>query len=117
MIPGIPAMAIGRNPWIAWGGTKLHAMSSELLDVSDLPASEIAERRLRLAVRWSRPRELVLRDTAYGPVISDASMFGGGNGRALALRWVGHRPSDELSALLAIHRAREWSEFRTAAER
>jgi len=116
MIPGIPAMAIGRNPWIAWGGTNLHAMSSELLDVSDLPASEITERRLRLAVRWSRPRELVLRDTAYGPVISDAAMFGGDKGRPLALRWIGHRPSDELSALLAINRARNWTEFRTAAE-
>jgi hypothetical protein len=116
MIPSIPIMAIGRNPWIAWGGTNLHAASSELFDVSELPASEIAERPVRIAVRWSRPRDIVLRDTAHGPIISDAPLFGGGDGRALALSWVGHRPSDEMSALLAINRARDWNEFRAAAE-
>jgi len=67
-------------------------------------------------VRWSRPREIVLRDTEYGPIISDASMFGGDKRRPLALRWVGHRSSDELTALLAINRARDWREFRAAAE-
>ena len=118
MIPGIPVMAIGRNPRIAWGGTNLHAISSELFDVSDLPASDISERRARIDVRWSRPREIVLRDTAYGPIISDAPLFGGGpDRRALALRWVGHLPSDEMSALLAINGARNWAEFRAAADR
>lgn len=116
MIPGIPVMAIGRNPSIAWGGTNLHAASSELFDVSDLPPSDITERRVRIAVRWSRSRDLVLRDTAYGPIISDAPLFGGGNGRPCALRWMGHQPSDELSALLAINRARDWTEFRAAAD-
>jgi penicillin amidase len=115
MIPGIPVMAIGRNPWIAWGGTNLHALSSELFDVSQLPASEISERRVRIAVRWSRPRDIVLRDTVHGPIISDASLFGGDQ-RALALRWVGHQSSDELSALLAINRARDWPEFHAAAK-
>jgi penicillin amidase len=115
MIPGIPVMAIGRNPRIAWGGTNLHALSSELFDVSELPASEISERRVRIAVRWSRPRDIVLRDTVHGPIISDAPMFRGDE-RALALRWVGHQPTDELSALLAINRARDWPEFRAAAD-
>src|SRR5436190_5977607 len=115
MIPGIPAMAIGRNPWIAWGGTNLHALSSELFDVSELPASEISERRVQICVRWSPPRDIVLRDTAHGPIISDAPLFGGDK-RRLALRWVGHQPSDELSALLAINRAHNWQEFRAAAE-
>ena len=115
MIPGIPVMAIGRNRWIAWGGTNLHALSSELFDVSELPAGEISERRVRIAVRWSRPRDIVLRDTVHGPIISDAPLFGGGK-RTFALRWVGHQPTDELSALLAINRARDWPEFRAAAE-
>jgi penicillin G amidase len=115
MIPGIPVMAIGRNPRIAWGGTNLHALSSELVDVSGLPASGIAERRVPLGVRWSGTRDIVLRDTAYGPIISDASLFGSATERPLALRWVGHLPSDEMSALLAINRARDWDEFRAAA--
>ncbi|HEX6441188.1 MAG TPA: penicillin acylase family protein [Stellaceae bacterium] len=115
MIPGIPVMAIGRNPYLAWGGTNLHAASSELFDVSDLPESEIVERRVRLRVRWSRPHDIVLRETAYGPIMSDAPLFGGGSGRKLALRWVGHHASDEISALLAINQARDGAEFRRAA--
>ena len=115
MIPGIPVMAIGRNPYLAWGGTNLHAASSELFDVSDLPASEIVKRRVRLTVRWSHPRDIVLRETAYGPIVSDAPLFGGGSGQRLALRWVGHHASDEISALLAINRARDGAEFRRAA--
>jgi penicillin amidase len=114
MIPGIPVMAIGRNSYLAWGGTNLHAASSDLFDVSDLPADEIAERRVRVAVRWSRSREIVLRETPYGPIVSDAPLFGGGAG-PLALRWVGHHPSDEIGALLAINRARDGAEFRQAA--
>jgi penicillin G amidase len=115
MIPGIPVMAIGRNSWIAWGGTNLHALSSELFDVSESPTGEISERRVHIAVRWSRPRDIVLRGTVHGPIISDAPLFGGDK-RTLALRWVGHQPTDELTALLAVNRARNWQEFRAAAE-
>jgi penicillin amidase len=114
MIPGIPAMAIGRNPGVAWGGTNLHAASSELFDVSGLPASEVNERRVELKVRWSRPQALVLRDTAYGPIVSDAPLFGGNFDSPVALRWVGHQPSDEIGALLAMNRARDGAAFRRA---
>jgi penicillin amidase len=113
MIPGIPVMAIGRNPWIAWGGTNLHAASSELFDAGAVAASSIIERRVRLKVRWSGEREVVLRETEHGPIISDAPVIGGD--RAIALRWVGHQPSDELSALLSINQARDWNSFQRAA--
>jgi penicillin amidase len=113
MVPGIPFMAIGRNPWVAWGGTNLHAATSELFDVSGLPTGETYERRIRLKVRWMGEREVVLRETEHGPIISDAPVIGGN--RAIALRWVGHQPSDEISALLALNRARDWDSFRRAA--
>ena len=37
MVPGLPVFAIGRNPWIAWGGTNMRASASDLIDVSGLP--------------------------------------------------------------------------------
>src|SRR5262249_37195379 len=74
MTRGIPAIAIGRNPWIAWGGTNLHAASSELFDVSAVPESQIEQRIVRLKVRWSSERDLVLRESPYGPIISDAPL-------------------------------------------
>ena len=115
MIPGLPAMVIGRNPFLAWGGTNLHAASSELFDVSALPPEAIRERRVRIAVRWSRPREFTVRETAYGPIVSDLPVFPARQGETLALRWVGHDASDELTALLAINRARDAASFRAAA--
>ncbi len=115
MIPGVPMAALGRNPWIAWGGTNLHAMASDLFDVTDLPESEITERRETVRVRGRRDRAIVVRDTSYGPIVSDLSFFPG-HGRKLALRWVGHAPSDELSAMLRVNRARTWDDFRTALD-
>src|SRR4051812_2101956 len=115
MFPGLPAMFIGRNPHLAWGGTNLLAASSELFDVSGLPSPAIRERRVRIAVRWSRPREIVLRETAYGPIVSDLPLFPAKPRELLALRWVGHFPSDEITALLAINRARDAGSFREAA--
>ena len=52
MAPGLPFVAIGRNPWIAWGGTNLHAASSDFYDVSDVPSDAISERRESIKVRW-----------------------------------------------------------------
>ena len=115
MIPGVPMAALGRNPWIAWGGTNLHAMSSDLFDVTDLPAGEITERREVIRVRGRRDRTITIRDTSYGPVVSDLSFFPG-RGKTLALRWVGHGPSDELTAMLRVNRSRSWADYRAALE-
>ena len=116
MIPGIPLMAIGRNRHLAWGGTNLMAKSSELFDVSAVPPDAVTVRRVRLQVRWSRPHDIVLRDTHYGPIVSDVPFAG--NGPAVsALRWIGHEPSDEISAMLALNRASDMAALRRAAEK
>lgn len=111
MLPGLPFVALGRNPWIAWGGTSLHAASSELFDVS---GADLGERWDTIRVRGSRPRRIRLREGRLGPVISDGLLLR--SDRPLALRWVGHAPSDELSAMLGVARARNWAEFRDALD-
>jgi penicillin G amidase len=113
MTPGIPAVLIGRNPWIAWGGTSLHAASSDLFDASGLPASAITMRRERLRVRFAGTRELLIRETALGPIISDVLPLAG---NPCALRWMGHQCTDELTAMLEVNRARNWQEFRAAID-
>ena len=109
MIPGLPALGLGRNGSIAWGGTSLHAASSDLVDVS---AEPMTERRETVRVRGRAPVEMVLRETRFGPVVSDGMLFA--SSRTLALRWVGHRPSDEFTALLGIMHAATWEQFRDA---
>jgi penicillin amidase len=116
MIPGVPVVALGRNPWIAWGGTSLHAASSELYDISALPGSAFRTRQETIAVRWRGPVTVSIRDTALGPVLSDAPSLRPHGGQTVALRWVGHRTSDEISAMLALNRARDWAGFNAAIE-
>jgi penicillin amidase len=116
MVPGLPFFAIGRNPWIAWGGTNMRAAASDLYDLSDLPATAIRERRERIAVRWWFDREVTLRDTRWGPILSDAPLLKDSGLPPVALRWTGHMPSDETTAMLSVSRARGFDEFRAAFE-
>ena len=109
MIPGIPAIALGRNRALAWGGTNLHAASSDLIDVSGEP---IDERVVSIPVRDAAPACVRLRHTSFGPVVSDGLLLRSRS--PLALRWVGHRASDELTALLGILQADSLDQFRDA---
>lgn len=112
MMPGLPFMALGRNPDAAWGGTNLHAQSSDLFDVSDLPDRDIAERVETIRVRGAPDRRLRLRRTVHGPIVSEGMLMPSRN--KLALRWMGHHASDELSGMLAVAKSRRWEEFRDA---
>jgi penicillin amidase len=112
MLPGMPFIALGRNEHIAWGGTSLHAASSELVDVSGLPDGALSERVVDIPVRGAAVRTLRLRETPFGPVVSDGLLMR--NEKPLALRWIGHRASDELSAMLGVMRARNFAGFRDA---
>lgn len=116
MAPGLPFIALGRNPWIAWGGTNLHAASSDFVDVSDLPQDAITERHEAIKVRWCQNHSIVLRDSTYGPIISDARPLGLDRRAPVALRWMGHLPSDEITAMLRVSQARNWDEFRAALD-
>lgn len=113
MLPGLPFVALGRNPSIAWGGTSLHAASSELVAVPPEELPHLKQREVDLHVRWGQRRRISIRESRWGPVISDARMLKTGDA-ILALRWMGHRPSDETTVMLAANRARSWDEFRAA---
>ncbi len=115
MIPGIPFIAVGRNPTVGWGGTNMRAASSDLFDVSKLPPGAITARRERIKVRWWFDKTIAVRETAHGPVISDAPPLDW-RGKPFALRWVGHEHGDEVTAMLRAQRATNWSEFRAAFE-
>ena len=112
MLPGMPFIGIGRNPYIAWGGTSLHAASSELYDVSALPPEAFTERVEVLRVRGAGTRTVRLRESPFGPVVSDAPLLRADH--PLALHWAGHGVSDEMTAMLALERAKDWDDFRAA---
>jgi penicillin amidase len=114
MIPGVPVVALGRNPQIAWGGTNMRAASSDLFDVSKLPPSSFTTRKERIKVRWWLNTSVTVRESPLGPVISDAPVLSWKGKPPFALRWVGHEKGDEITAMLKASRAKSWPEFRAA---
>ena len=114
MVPGLPFVAVGRNPHIAWGGTNMRAASSDLFDVSGLAPRELRTRTETIGVRWWFDRDVEIRDSRLGPVVSDAPMLERAGEEAIALRWIGHTSTDEFSAMLAVNQATNWREFRDA---
>jgi penicillin amidase len=118
MPPGVPLIGVGRNRHIAWGGTNLHSANSDLVDVSHLSGDEVKTRTETIRSRWWFDQDSPIRDTPYGPIITDLDVLKDEAevpiSETIALRWIGHRATDELTAMLAVARARNWREFRDA---
>ncbi|MEM8552544.1 MAG: penicillin acylase family protein [Pseudomonadota bacterium] len=111
-IPGLPIFGAGRNDFGAWGGTNLHATSSALVDVS---GEELREEQVSINPRRSRPIKVTLRQSSMGPVLSDTKPFAM-PAETVALKWVGHRPSDEFTPYLNMMRAKSWGDFHDAVD-
>ncbi|MBY0335092.1 MAG: penicillin acylase family protein [Acetobacteraceae bacterium] len=116
MVPGLPFLGFGRNPDLAWGGTNMRAASSDLFDVSRLPPEAFREEEAEIRQRLWFSATRRHRVTEHGPVITDARIVPPA-GAPLALRWIGHEPTDEITALLRAARARSGPEFRAAFAR
>ncbi|MBV8574898.1 MAG: penicillin acylase family protein [Acetobacteraceae bacterium] len=111
MPAGLPIFGLGRNETMAWAGTNMRAAASDLYDVSALALTSRTE---RLRTRFSRSRAVEVRHSILGPVISDSPLFHAPAGKTIALRWMGHQPSDEITAFLKVQRATTPEEFRVA---
>ncbi|WP_269618228.1 penicillin acylase family protein [Zhongshania sp. BJYM1] len=126
MLPGLPAVMVGRSGDIAWGGSSMHAASSDLFDVSHQASSSFKTRTETIKTRWGGNKTVTLRDSDYGPLLTDAPMFSNptsptanssntkSNDVKFAFRWVGHQVSDEITAMLGVARSRTFGEFQTA---
>ena len=113
-MPGLPVVLVGRNESIAWGGTNMLALSSTFYDISAAEFNQSSVRQERIAVRWWFDKTISIRDSSLGPVISDAPLLSEASLPRVALKWRGHQPSDEITALLRVNQARNWEEFAAA---
>ena len=116
MVPGVPIIGLGRNPDLAWGGTNLRAASSDLFDVSRLPPEAFTEAETSIRQRFWFDATRRVRVSPLGPVLTDASVVPSRPGEAIALRWAGQEPADEITSLLRAARARSGAEFRASFE-
>ena len=119
MVPaGLPIFGLGRNPDIAWGGTNLRGASSDLIDLTAVGVTEdqLTTETSTVKVRWWPDAEAEVRVSPYGPVISDAPLIGFDTSRPMAMRWVGHDATDEITAFMNAAKARDWPGFADAFE-
>jgi len=120
--PALPGIAAGHNEDVAFGFT-IVGMDQQDLYVERLdPANAdrymyrgvsepMTVEREHVAVRGEAPRLVELRFTKHGPVLH----IDKARQRAYVLRWVGMEPgSAGYLRSLALNRAHNWAEFRTA---
>ncbi len=112
--PGLPVLFFGRNPGLAWGSTNMRALASELRTLSTEETKAMTATPTAIATRWWFDAERILHDSPRGPVVSDIPFLTGSCPEPLALRWLGHQPSDEITPFLALLRAGDGDGIRAA---
>lgn len=117
-LPGIPGIVIGRNDHIAWGVTNVGADVQDLYLLDTVGSGyrykgatePFRLRREVIKVKGGQDEVLNVRETRYGPVISDVVSNTGA--RPLALRWISLDGTDRtLEAFVGINKAQDWTQF------
>ncbi|MBO0651845.1 penicillin acylase family protein [Streptomyces triculaminicus] len=135
---GMPGVIIGHNKDIAWGMTNLGA------DVSDLYLEKVTAdsylydgkqkpfvtRKETIKVAGEKSREITVRETNNGPIVSDRNdelvKVGAkapvkdpapdrADGYAVALRWTALDAGKTMDGLFALNKANDFQSFRKAA--
>ena len=134
-LPGAPAVALGRNRFIAWGATNVAADVEDLYRERLDPTGAFAEYRgaqeritvvpETIAVKGRPPVRIDVRVTRHGPLVSDALNANNAASREpgpkapeiepLAFRWTALDREDEtVASFLRLNEARNWTEFTAA---
>jgi len=125
-VAGSPILLIGFNRDVAWGMTARGADQADLWRLTtdrarpgfyelDGQWRKLPERREVIRVRGGKPQELVIRESAFGPVVSEFS-FVGSNGPEVAMRRVPLCDTrvETVQGAFAMMRAKSVTEFAQA---
>jgi penicillin G amidase len=130
-LPGAPAVALGRNRFVAWGATNVAAdvedLYQETLDATGRfaafrggqePITVIPE---TISVKGAPAVHVEVRVTRHGPLISDAINANNAESKStprpapiepLSFRWTALDSSDStVGSFLKLNEARNWDEF------
>ncbi len=111
-LPGLPVIALGRNPEISWGGTNMRTLSTTLYKLSPDDMANVTTEKDEIKVCLWFDETMERRFSDWGPILSDSPFFE--LPFPVAVKWMGHYPSDEITAFLAMNRAENFDEFRNA---
>ncbi|MYT72703.1 MULTISPECIES: penicillin acylase family protein [unclassified Streptomyces] len=136
---GMPGVVIGHNKYISWG------LTNSGVDVTDLYLEKFSgdgylydgktkpftTRKEVIKVAGGGSKTITVRETNNGPLLSDrnselvkvgkkatvgSSGPDRGDGYGVALRWTALEPGNTMDAVFEIDKAKNWTEFRKAAE-
>lgn len=117
-LPGLPGIVLGHNERIAWGVTNLgfdvQDLYNERIDtrtgqyVFENKVAQARQERELIRIKGKGAEETVNWVTNHGPVVESVP------GRVVTLKWTAYDPSIYHNVFIAIDRARNWDEFRTA---
>ena len=133
-LPGTPAVALGRNQYIAWGATNVAADVQDLYRERLDPSGRFAEFQgaqepitvipETIVVKGQSPEVVNVRITRHGPLISDAINANNAASKTaaqapplepLAFRWTALDPDDRtVDAFMRLNEARTWDGFTSA---
>ena len=126
-IPGLPAVAIGFNEFIAWGVTNAakNVKNWHTVDFKDETRREYYYDSLLLKSQFVK-EEIKIRSsnsfydtviyTHFGPVVYDAQFPGYEGQSNLAMKWLGHHPGQELLSFHLLNRAKNFEDFEKALQ-
>ena len=109
-IPGLPAMIIGHNDYIAWGMTNacVDAQDLYLEDEKTTVYKIIPE---KISVKGGPDTVLNVRESVHGPIISDVTSAGK-MGQAVALKWPALMPDDTtIQSFIELSYVQNWQQF------
>lgn len=122
-VPGIPFVVAGHNDHVAWGFTSLFADTQDVyVEKTNAQGEYLAadgtwhplEHDVEtIEVRGGRNVTVDVERTDHGVVITPLIP---GERRTLALDWVVYNPAVRGFPLLALDRAQNWNDFRSALE-
>jgi penicillin G amidase len=127
-LPGVPAVIMGFNEYIAWGNTNSGAAALDIFEI-ELNAERSAywhdnqwlPLTPRIEILNIRGGESVI-DTVYythhGPLayLSDETSFDAEIPVGHAVQWIAHNPTNPLRSFFQINRARDIGDFRKGLE-
>ncbi|WP_460770480.1 penicillin acylase family protein [Mariniluteicoccus flavus] len=129
---GMPGVIIGHNTRISWGFTTPYLDTQDLF-VEQLVGDryrrgddlvDIEERSETIKVAGGPERQITVRETVHGPLLSDVdrqlkglpvSARDGATDTAVALGWTALTPSASMEAIFDLNQAGDFAAFRKAA--
>ncbi|MBE0573165.1 MAG: penicillin acylase family protein [Ignavibacteriaceae bacterium] len=132
-LPGVPGIVIGKNDNISWTLTNI------MTDETDFYFETLDSSRTKYLLDGNWKDLIIVEDTIYtkdgikepieikythrGPIVSNIHPYNfvfnedESTYPPISMRWLGNEFSDEMDAFLKINKAKNWSEFKSAAEK